>query len=361
MLPPGSTIGILGAGQLARMLTLAAAPLGFKVHILAPDGTEPAFEVAGRGTVAAYEDETALAAFAAEVDVVTYEFENVPARTAEVLAARVPVRPGPRALAVTQDRLVEKSFVADLGIPVPAFAPVSDEASLFAAVEAVGTPAVMKTRRFGYDGKGQVKLPSAPDRAALLAAHDQLGQAPAILEVYVPFEAEVSIVAARGADGGFAAFDLTLNEHRNHILATSTVPVTLANADGLAALAGDEARRIADALDYVGVFAVEFFVTREGALLLNEIAPRVHNSGHWTIEGAETSQFEQHVRAVAGWPLGPVTRRFERVVMENLIGADVERWRGVAAEPHAHLHLYGKAEARPGRKMGHVTRVSRPE
>jgi 5-(carboxyamino)imidazole ribonucleotide synthase len=350
MLPPGSTIGVLGAGQLARMLALAAAPLGLKTHVFAPDGDEPAFEVSGAGTIAAYEDEAALARFAEAVDVVTYEFENVPARTAELLAARRPVRPGPRALGLTQDRLVEKRFIAELGLPLAAFAGVDAES--LEAAGAVGFPAVLKTRRLGYDGKGQARVGSPAELAAAFAA---IGRQPATLEAFVPFAKEVSVVAARATDGAFCAYDAIENVHRDHILATSTAPAEV--GPETAAEAVEAARRIAAALDYVGVLAVEFFVTREGALLVNEIAPRVHNSGHWTIEGAETSQFEQHVRAVAGWPLGPATRRAPRVAMENLVGDAARHWAALAAEPGAHLHLYGKAEARPGRKMGHVTRL----
>jgi 5-(carboxyamino)imidazole ribonucleotide synthase len=351
MLPPGSTIGVLGAGQLARMLALAAAPLGFKTHVFAPDGEEPAFEVCGAGTVAPYEDEAALGRFARSCDVVTYEFENVPARTAELLAALAPVRPGPNALAVTQDRLAEKRFVSELGLPLAGFASIDAE-SLEANAGAVGFPAILKTRRLGYDGKGQAKVGGPAEVGAAFAG---IGRQPATLEAFVPFAKEISVVAARGLDGGFAAYDVVENVHRDHILATSVAPAEV--DDALAREATAAAQRIAAALDYVGVLAVEFFVTREGGLLVNEIAPRVHNSGHWTIEGAETSQFEQHVRAVAGWPLGPATRRAPRVAMENLVGHAAGRWAAIAAEPGAHLHLYGKAEARDGRKMGHVTRL----
>jgi 5-(carboxyamino)imidazole ribonucleotide synthase len=355
MLPPGSTIGILGGGQLGRMLALAAAPLGLKVHVYAPEADSPAFEVAGRHTVGRYDDADALAAFAGAVDVVTTEFENVPSATAGILARHVPVRPNGRALATAQDRLAEKSFVRDLGIAVPPFAAVEDAASLAAAVAAIGVPSVLKTRRMGYDGKGQAVVREA---AGAAAAWDSLQRAPAIFEAFVPFTAEASIVAARAPDGSFAAWDLTENVHAHHMLATSTVPAAMADRARVEAEAGAAARHIAEALDYVGVFAVEFFVTSAGGLLVNEIAPRVHNSGHWTIEGAETSQFEQHIRAVAGWPLGATRRRFPRVTMQNLIGDDVRGWAGIAAEAGAHLHLYGKAEARPGRKMGHVTRVT---
>ncbi|MCJ8144682.1 5-(carboxyamino)imidazole ribonucleotide synthase [Ancylobacter sp. A5.8] len=354
MLKPGSTLGILGGGQLARMIALAAAPLGLKTHIHAPEDGSPAFDVASAHTRAAYEDFEALERFAAAVDVVTYEFENVPVATAEFLAARVPVHPGASALGITQDRLAEKSFIARLGIEVAPFAAVDDEASLTEALAEIGRPAVLKTRRFGYDGKGQVMIREGDDAAAAFAA---IGGHPAILEGFVPFIREVSVVAARTEDGRFAAYEVTQNEHRHHILYRSTVPAEVTPA--VAAVSHEIARRIGEALGYVGVFAVEMFlVVVDGTqgVIVNEIAPRVHNSGHWTLDGAVTSQFEQHVRAVAGWPLGAV-ERLGHVEMTNLIGDEAESWHEVLAEPGAHLHLYGKAEARPGRKMGHVTRI----
>ncbi|WP_029004466.1 5-(carboxyamino)imidazole ribonucleotide synthase [Azorhizobium doebereinerae] len=354
MLKPGSTIGILGGGQLGRMIALAAAPLGLKTHIYCPDRDSPAFQVSDAHTCAAYDDGAALDRFAAGVDVVTYEFENVPLATAERLAARVPVRPGAKALAITQDRLAEKSFVRDLGIGTAPFAAVDDLAGLEAAVATIGLPAVLKTRRFGYDGKGQVTIRPGDDLSAAWAA---IGRQPAILEGFIAFQREVSIIAARRADDAFAAYDVTENVHRNHILHRSTVPAAIQ------AEAAREARgiacRIASALDYVGVMAVELFVTHlqgRDTVIVNEIAPRVHNSGHWTQDGAVTSQFEQHVRAIAGWPLGDA-RRLGRAEMVNLIGDDVEQWLSLLAEPGAHLHLYGKDEARPGRKMGHVNRL----
>ncbi|HSI40682.1 MAG TPA: 5-(carboxyamino)imidazole ribonucleotide synthase [Xanthobacteraceae bacterium] len=355
MLKPGDSIGILGGGQLARMIALAAAPLGLKVHIFAPEPDSPAFDVAAARTCAAYDDTAALDAFAAAVGVVTYEFENVPVATAAHLAARVPVHPGPDALGITQDRLREKSFIAGLGIEIAPFAAVESVEELQAALIAIGRPAVLKTRRFGYDGKGQTLVREGEDAGAAFAT---IGRHPAILEGFVPFVREVSVVAARAEDGGFAAYEVTENEHRHHILHRSTVPanVTAAGAEA----AQDIARRIGAALSYVGVFAVELFVVGEGAaqrILVNEIAPRVHNSGHWTLDGAHTSQFEQHVRAVAGWPLGATARR-GRVEMVNLIGDEADSWHAVLAEPGAHLHLYGKTQARPGRKMGHVTRIS---
>lgn len=354
-LGPGAVLGILGGGQLARMLALAAADLGVRAHVFAPEPDSPAFDVAARHTVGDYEDEAALARFADAVDVVTYEFENVPAATAAFLAARTVLHPGARALAVTQDRLSEKTFIADLGLAVAPFRAVDSLADLELAAAELGRPSILKTRRFGYDGKGQVKLAAGSD---LAGAYQEIGHFPAILEGFVPFSREVSVVAARGEDGAFAAFDLCENEHRDHILAFTRVPAQVSPAASAAAI--EAARRIGVALGYVGVFAVELFVVGGGEserIVVNEIAPRVHNSGHWTSEGAQTSQFHQHVRAVCGFPLGS-SRRRGRVEMENLIGDAALRWRDLLAEPGAHLHLYGKRDARPGRKMGHVTRVT---
>ncbi|WP_276315596.1 5-(carboxyamino)imidazole ribonucleotide synthase [Salinarimonas soli] len=354
MIRPGQTLGILGGGQLGRMLALAAARLGLKVHIYTPDADSPAAVVAGACTLAPYDDEAALAGFARAVDVVTFEFESIPARAAETVAAVAKLRPSALALATTQDRLAEKDFLNGLGLPTAPYRAVDGLADLEAALADLGRPAVLKTRRFGYDGKGQAMIRPGTDPTDALAA---IASAPAILEGFVPFAREVSVVAARGVDGAFAAYDPCHNEHRDHILGVTRVPAGLSPATAEAALA--MARAIADALDYVGVLAVEMFLVEEAGgerLVVNEIAPRVHNSGHWTVEGARTSQFEQHVRAVCGWPLGS-TERLGRVEMTNLIGADIEAWAGILADPHAALHLYGKAEARPGRKMGHVTRV----
>lgn len=354
ILKPGDTIGILGGGQLARMIALAAAPLGLKAHIYAPEEASPAFDVASAHTRAAYDDLGALERFAGAVDVVTYEFENVPVYTADFLARHVPVHPGPHALGITQDRLEEKEFVSGLNIKTAPFAAVHDEAELEAALDRIGRPAVLKTRRFGYDGKGQAIIREGDDAAAKFA---HIGRHPSILEGFVPFEREVSIVAARTEDGRFEAYEVTQNEHRHHILYRSTVPAEVSPA--AAAVSREIARRIGEALGYVGVFAVEMFlVVVDGAqgVIVNEIAPRVHNSGHWTLDGAVTSQFEQHVRAIAGWPLGAV-ERYGRVEMTNLIGDEAESWLAVLEEPGAHLHLYGKDEARAGRKMGHVTRI----
>ena len=351
-LAPGATIGILGGGQLGRMIALAAATLGLRTHVFAPDRRSPAFEVAASSTCAPYEDETALARFAESADLVTYEFENVPATTAGFLAGRMPLRPGALALETSQDRLAEKMFVSRLGIATAPFRKVDDVGELERGLDELGRPAILKTRRFGYDGKGQVRLGEHGSAEAALA---EIGRMPAVLEGFVPFAHEVSIVAARSTDGSFAAYDPCLNTHRDGILSTTEVPSGL--APDLCRQAVGTARRIADALGYVGVLAVELFVMADGSLVVNEIAPRVHNSGHWTIEGAETSQFEQHVRAICGWPLGD-TRRRGRVTMRNLIGPEIDRWPDVLATPGAHLHHYGKTAARPGRKMGHVTTVS---
>jgi 5-(carboxyamino)imidazole ribonucleotide synthase len=356
-LQPGDSIGILGGGQLGRMIAMAAARLGLACHIYAPEADCPAFEVAARHTVGRYDDEAALKLFAASAACVTYEFENVPARTVEILAQRVPVRPGAKALAVCQDRLLEKRLAREQGAMTADFATVDNRENLDDAIRSLGLPAVLKTRRMGYDGKGQFVLRQAADAELALAAMD--GQ-PAILEAFVPFICEVSVVAARALDGSVKAFPVTENEHRDQILRRSIAPAGIhpATAREAAAVAG----RLAAALDYVGVFAVEFFVVRDEAgerVLVNEIAPRVHNSGHWTLDGADTSQFEQHVRAIAGLPLGSTAQRAPVVEMINLIGADAERWREFLAEPGAQLHLYGKGAHRPGRKMGHVTRLLR--
>jgi 5-(carboxyamino)imidazole ribonucleotide synthase len=354
-LAPGSTIGILGGGQLARMLALAAAPLGFKCHIYAPEADSPAFDVSAARTLAAYDDKAALAAFAKAVDVVTYEFENVPVACVTFLEAMVPVRPGSKALGVAQDRLAEKALANQLGARTAPFAPVLTRAELDAAIVVISLPAVLKTTRMGYDGKGQAKIMSPADIAPAFVA--MKGQQ-AVLEGFITFRCEVSVIAARGLDGAFAAFAVTENEHRNHILHRSLAPARILPRTVRTARA--IAKRMAAALDYIGVFAVEFFVMQAAdgeVLFVNEIAPRVHNSGHWTQDGAVTSQFEQHIRAIAGWPLGMVKRRGARSEMINLIGDDVKTWPTLAADPGAKLHLYGKTESRVGRKMGHVNRV----
>src|SRR5690606_7929214 len=348
-------IGILGGGQLGRMLALAAAKLGLKCHVFAQSPDSPAFDVVHRVSNHDYTDTEALDRFANDVDVITYEFENIPAETATFLSARKPVLPDPGVLATTQDRLVEKDFVSALGIGTARYAAVDAAAALIPALAHIGVPAVLKTRRFGYDGKGQIIIRNGIDPAA---AWREIGGQPTILEALVPFEKEVSVVAARGRDGTVACFDVTENEHENHILKVSRAPaaVTAAVAAEAVAIAG----RIAAAFDYVGVLAVEMFVVaREGGghdVLVNEIAPRVHNSGHWTLDGASVSQFEQHIRAIAGWPLGKPVRQGS-AVMTNLIGKDVLDYRKWLTVPGAAVHIYGKGPPLPGRKMGHVTEV----
>ena len=354
---PPTRIGILGGGQLGRMLAMAAARLGLDVHIYCPEAASPAFDVAASHTMAAYDDEAALRRFAEAVDVVTYEFENVPAATAALLAAHVPVRPGTRALAVSQDRLTEKQFLAGLGIATAPFRAIDSLEDLEAGLEALGTPALLKTRRLGYDGKGQVRIRDRADAAAAFAA--MAGQ-PAILEGFVPFAREISVLVGRGLDGTQVVYDCPENDHRDQILRRSTVPARITPAT--ASAAADLGCGVAAALDYVGVLAVELFVVETDGgerLIANEIAPRVHNSGHWTETACAVSQFEMHIRAVAGLPLGSPARHAD-VVMENLIGDDVSRLADLIADPRAHIHLYGKREIRAGRKMGHVNHLAAP-
>lgn len=351
----GATIGIIGGGQLGRMLAMAAARLSFRTLILEPQADCPAAQLANGQIVAAYDDPAALDALAGSAAVVTYEFENVPVAAAARLAARVPVYPPPRALEVSQDRLTEKRFIGRAGISTAAFHPVDSEDDLAAALASVGGSGVLKTRRLGYDGKGQrvFRNASTHDAAGVFAA---MGGVPLILESLVPFEREVSVIAARGQDGSLAAYDPAENVHRDGILRRSTVPAPVSVQT--AARARDAAFALLAALDYVGVIGVEFFVLADGSLVANEIAPRVHNSGHWTEAACVVSQFEQHIRAIAGLPLG-ATARHSDCVMENLIGDEVLRAPGLLAQPDLLLHLYGKAEARPGRKMGHFTRLLR--
>ena len=352
-LPPGSTIGILGGGQLGRMLALAAARLGFRTHVYEPAATCPAAQVASATTTAPYEDQAALRGFAAAVDVITFEFENIPTAALDLLEALRPIRPNRHALATSQDRVAEKTFLQSLGLTTAAFAGVDSLADLEQALATLGTPAILKTRRFGYDGKGQQRLTSPTDAAAAYAA---LNGAPAVLEAFVPFTHEVSVIAARSLSGQVACYDPGENIHRSGILHTTTLPATLSRSQTTDAvlLAG----RILNALDYVGVIGVELFVTPAG-LVVNEIAPRVHNSGHWTQNGCVVDQFEQHIRAITGWPLGDGARH-SNVEMLNLIGDDIDAVPRFAATPGCAIHLYGKAEVRPGRKMGHVNRVLGP-
>jgi 5-(carboxyamino)imidazole ribonucleotide synthase len=355
VLKTGATIGILGGGQLARMLALAAARLGFRCHVYSPQENSCAFDVVYASTCASYEDEMALGRFAGAVDVITYEFENVPAQTAAFLAKRKPVLPNPQVLEITQDRLIEKEFISGLKIATAPYAAVHSAVQLADAVEMIGLPGVLKTRKLGYDGKGQARIAKGADP---MTAWRTVQTQPCIMEGFIKFEREVSVVAARSADGKVECFELTENEHRDHILHISRVPARVSPA--LTAEARRIASRIAKAFEYVGVLAVEMFVVRQGGkqhVLVNEIAPRVHNSGHWTIDGCTVSQFEQHIRAVAGLPLAKPQRLGRKVEMVNLIGPEIDeaqRWLNV---PGASVHIYHKGEARPRRKMGHVTRV----
>ncbi|MEJ6389580.1 5-(carboxyamino)imidazole ribonucleotide synthase [Gymnodinialimonas ulvae] len=347
-LAPGSTIGILGGGQLGRMLAMAAARLGYKTHIFEP-GAAPAADVAHTWTQAGYDDLDALRTFAEACDVITFEFENIPAEALDVLSETTPLYPDRRALEVSQDRLIEKSFLRDLGLATAPFAALTSDVQ--ADLKMTGVPAILKTRRFGYDGKGQARITAADGAESAVAS---LEGAPAIAEGFVEFSKEISVIAARGQDGAIAAYDPGENVHEDGILSTTTLPAQIA-----ASLRTDAvliASQILNALDYVGVLGVELFVTPSG-LVVNEIAPRVHNSGHWTQAGCAVDQFEQHIRAVTGWPLGDGSRH-ANVVMENLIGADVTRAASLAGETGVQIHLYGKAETRQGRKMGHINRVT---
>ncbi|MEZ4646349.1 MAG: 5-(carboxyamino)imidazole ribonucleotide synthase [Chloroflexota bacterium] len=372
LLPP-ATIGILGSGQLGRMLAQAARQMGYGVHVLSPDSNSPTGQIADKEFTAAYEDLDAVRNFAQGVDVVTYEFENVPAATAAACAEFAPLRPGAQALHVAQNRLREKQFFVAQGLPTVPFAPVTSLETLLIGLEKIGTPAILKTATSGYDGKGQQLIPQSPisDLHQLAsAAWDTINQQPAILEGFVEFEREVSVVATRGLDGSFAHFGLIHNDHANHILDVSQAPADVPPT--VAQEAVTMARAVLAGLDVVGVLCVEFFLTHDGKLLLNEIAPRPHNSGHLTIEACVTSQFEQQLRAVCGLPLGS-TRYLRAAAMANLLGdlwfphqeAETEEtavsppnWLSVLQNPHVKLHLYGKAAARPGRKMGHITALA---
>lgn len=354
-LPAGSTIGIIGGGQLGRMLAMAAARLGYRTVVLEPQPDCPAAQVANRQIAAAYDDTAALAELAAVSAVVTYEFENVPVMAASALAVTVPVYPPARALEVAQDRVAEKKFLNGIGIPTADFCPVDNDDELTAALKKFAGSGILKTRRMGYDGKGQ-RVFRNMDTGGFAGTCEAMGNVPMILECFVDFEREISMIAARGMDGSLAAYDPAENVHRDGILHRSTLPARIGSETAAAAQAA--AAKILAALDYVGVIGIEFFVLADGALLANEIAPRVHNSGHWTEAACIVSQFEQHIRAVAGLPLGNPSRHFDCVI-ENLIGDDVLRVPALLAEPDLMLHVYGKAEARPGRKMGHFTRMSR--
>jgi 5-(carboxyamino)imidazole ribonucleotide synthase len=351
MIPPGSTIGIIGGGQLGKMLAVAAAQLGYKCHIFEPGAAPCAAAVAAGFTRAAYDDIEALKRFAGSVDVATYEFENAPAAALEAIASKL--RPGVASLRAGQERGQEKEFIESTGARVSAWMRVDSEADAIEAERRLGTPMVLKTRRLGYDGKGQAW---AQTPGSAVAAWDSIGRAPAVAEARIDFDCEFSIVLARGEDGAIAAFDPPLNDHDNGILRRSTVP-----APEIVERHRDEAIRvakgIAEGLGHIGVITVEFFATADGPIV-NEIAPRVHNSGHWTIEGAVTSQFEQHIRAICGLPLGSAARVGSSAMMENLLGQEISGWPALVAEPGTHVHIYGKGEPRPGRKMGHFTKVT---
>jgi 5-(carboxyamino)imidazole ribonucleotide synthase len=347
--PPGGTLGIIGGGQLGRMLALAASRLGLKTCVYNDTPDAPAFQVTQQFIAAPYDDLERLSGFAKLCDAVTFEFENLPAHAIAHLAQRVWVAPGAHALALTQDRLSEKTFVEKLGLKTAPFFEVSSSQQARAAFDKLNGRAILKTRRFGYDGKGQIKVASAQEAAQ---AFDSFEAVPSILEGFVDFSYEASVLAARGHDGSFAAYDPPVNVHENHILRRSSVPSPMTGSEVQKAQA--IAARIAEELQYVGVLAVELFVAKNGDILVNEIAPRVHNTGHWTIEACQCSQFEQHVRAVAGWPLGDPSRHAD-AVMENVIGAEADAWETLAKS--GALHLYGKNQVRPGRKMGHVTRL----
>lgn len=355
VLPPGSTIGILGGGQLGRMIALAAAQLGYPCHVFCPGRDEPATQVAAGSTLAPYEDELALERFAEAVDVVTLEFENVPVATTEFLAERVPVRPGSHVLYTCQNRLREKDFLASINVPTARYMEASGPDALARALRDFGTPVILKSAEFGYDGKGQVRLSQATEaRTAWEEMRRHAPDSPAIIESFVDFHAEISVIVARGLDGAIATYPAVENKHRNHILEQTIAPARLPH--DVMERAEIIARHVAEGLDLVGLLGVEMFVTVDSQVLVNELAPRPHNSGHWTLDACLTSQFEQLVRAVTGLPLGSIERH-ANAVMRNLLGDDVERWRELAADPAARLHLYGKREARPGRKMGHVTRL----
>jgi 5-(carboxyamino)imidazole ribonucleotide synthase len=352
MIPPQSTIGILGGGQLGRMTALAAAALGYKSHIFSPDPEDPAKQVCARSTDASYADQAALARFAAAVDVITFEFENVPAETAEFLERLRPVRPNPSVLKITQDRLREKDFLRSIDVATTAYREVGDPLALARALRDIGLPAVLKSVRWGYDGKGQVKITAD---TPVEACWTEMGGPLGILERFVDFACEISVIVARSASGAWATYVPVENQHVHHILDTTIAPARINPEVGMRAEA--IARHIAEKLELIGLLAVEMFVTPDDQLLVNELAPRPHNSGHWTLDACVTSQFEQLVRAICGLPLGSPERHSD-AVMKNLIGDDVEKWRDAINDPLAKVHLYGKKKARPGRKMGHVTRLS---
>lgn len=351
VIAPGQIIGILGGGQLGRMAAQAASDMGYKVHIFAPEKDSPAFEVSAYHTIAAYEDETALSHFAAQVDVITCEFENVPSTTALYLNERALVRPRPKIFAICQERIAEKSFLRSIEVPVTNFVEVADSSTLKEAVRTIGYPSILKSTRLGYDGKGQARIQSEAD---LPSAWEKMGGSHAILEAFVDFDKEISVIVARNADGAIALYEPVENQHRNHILDTTLVPARI--SPSLFDRAEFTARHIAQELQLEGMLAVEMFVTAKQEILVNELAPRPHNSGHWSMDAALTGQFEQFIRAVCNLPLGATERTCD-AVMKNLLGDDIHAWKSHLADPKVKLHLYGKTEPRPGRKMGHITRL----
>lgn len=353
-LEPGSTIGIFGGGQLGRMLALAAARLGFHTHIFSPQHGAPAFEVASQQTVAPYGDLAAVKQFAEAVDVVTVEFENIPLDAYEHAGQFTPIAPQSTALAISQDRLAEKKFLVSHNIPVAPFLEIEREADLVSAVYKLGPDGILKTRRMGYDGKGQVRLGQGVDPVKAIQSY---GGEPAIFEQIVPFAFEISCLCVRDWQGHIEFYDCPRNEHRNQILSESHVPAAI--SQDLSQLAQAYSAKIADKLNYVGVLTVEFFVLPSGAdkpLIVNELAPRVHNSGHWTMNACSCDQFENHIRAIAGWRLGQTTRHSD-AMMVNIVGPDLDRWTEFAHTEGAIVHLYGKGEARAGRKMGHINYI----
>jgi len=356
-LPPGSTLGILGSGQLGRMTASAAARLGYRCHVYGPEPDAPANQVSDAATVAAYDDAEALTRFAAAVDVVTFEFENIPLATVAVLEKLVPLRPGAAVLSICQHRLREKDFCNGVSVPTTAYRAAEDVGSLRRAVEAIGTPCILKSAELGYDGKGQVRIAANTDLAEAWAAmRGHAADAIGVVEAIVEFRMEISVIVARSADGSLRSYVPVENRHRNHILDETIAPANL--PDELADRAEAIARHLAKEIGLVGLLAVEMFVTHDDKILVNELAPRPHNSGHWTLDACVTSKFEQFIRAVAGLPLGS-TERLCDAVMKNMLGDEVNDWMRLLSEPGNKLHIYGKAEARQGRKMGHVKRLIR--
>ena len=353
-LAPGAVIGIVGGGQLGRMTALAAARLGYRCHILAPDADSPAMQVTNLATIAAYDDQDALARFGQAVDVVTIEFENLPVEPLAELARSRPMHPAPSVLAICQDRAQEKGFLERIGVATAPNVVVADPEDVRRGLAELGTPAVLKTARWGYDGKGQIKLGAEADPERVWS---EMATSRAVLERWIDFEREISVITARDRNGALASYVPVENQHRDHILARTIAPAPIPAS--LAKAAQELAEHIATELNLIGLLAVEMFVSRDQRLLVNELAPRPHNSGHWTIDACAVSQFEQLVRAICGLPLGDPGRSFD-AVMDNLLGDAVDGWADVLAQPDARLHLYGKTPVRPGRKQGHVTRILRP-